>query len=1051
MSKKTDSIFKASNHPVIFLLTLIVFVGGVVAITLSNRLDHDSQIAQSPTQLLTPTSVATDDDKDEIAKEDKTGVHAHRLPSDFEPPTELGKPNTLPLPSTMSVPEFEQKMFDFLNKREYADKLNWLKDKGVRDTGPYINGKYYGTHPAVRVYYSPGIISWLINGRVGTIPDGEMMIKEQYAHPAIQHQGKSETELRSSLKSWTIMIKDSAGSQDGWFWSNPGADQCVIDNHKFPFDHPLSGFGHYCVRCHSSTQSPNIESPSVNNEFTFAALRNIEGFPGEPIVFRVDDSWKPDPNFATKEPEIIEEHEAKLADITHPERAIENEEASDAHPRCTQLSPPERRELFCNQEFINFYPNINEQKKEDVKHFPPVTHDWVIKERDAEQGLVTSNQCMSCHAGLVEPFGPSMFVAFEKDELGKNKNGYGDKGWHVSPYGEWRWTPMGLAGRDPVFYAQLESEIEILKKEFDEDTASEIGKNLTDTCLRCHGAMGKHQFDLDKNAPGSKLDPHGKFTVEHIYETAGKDEHIGKGDTKYGALARDGISCVICHRSQPRPQPEDDDRPYLQHFLDNSITGNFYLGPPNEIYGPFKDDDISSYVMEHSLAMKPKHSEYISSSRMCGTCHTVNLPAVDRPLDSLPDEEKELDLVAGEKVEPFKKFKHHVEQATYLEWLNSDFENEFNKDNPNAESCQDCHMSKGLKVEEHGIDIAQISTRIAAVQDATYPDAENLTKHENLNIKVRDEGYRRHNFSGLNAFLLEIVNQYDDVIGVRKHDFMTGSKIDVENAMKNFQMMAQRDTANIDVESNVADGELTATVNIENLAGHRFPSGVGFRRTFLEFLVIENAGTEKEKIVWSSGQTNKLGVIVGPDKNPLPTELFDRDANNIQQYQPHHQVITSQDQVQIYETLLWNRKGDFTTSFVHGCDVAKDNRFLPRGWKHEGPAPEILKGNFLHATHPGKLAAKDPMYQNGSGKDSIRYQIKLDTTVDQSKLTVRASLFYQAMPPYFLKSLFDKAPNGEATKRLHFMLSNMDLEGTAIEDWKLPVKSAETEVTPQPK
>ena len=51
-------------------------------------------------------------------------------------------------------------------------------DKGVRDTGPYIDGKYYGTHPAVRVWYSPGVMRWLANGRQGPIPDGEVIIKE---------------------------------------------------------------------------------------------------------------------------------------------------------------------------------------------------------------------------------------------------------------------------------------------------------------------------------------------------------------------------------------------------------------------------------------------------------------------------------------------------------------------------------------------------------------------------------------------------------------------------------------------------------------------------------------------------------------------------------------------------------------------------------------------------------------------------------------------------------------------------------------------------------
>ena len=53
--------------------------------------------------------------------------------------------------------------------------------------GRIIGGKSYGTHPAVRVYYSPGVIRWLKGGRAGTIPDGEMIIKEQYAAPATRH------------------------------------------------------------------------------------------------------------------------------------------------------------------------------------------------------------------------------------------------------------------------------------------------------------------------------------------------------------------------------------------------------------------------------------------------------------------------------------------------------------------------------------------------------------------------------------------------------------------------------------------------------------------------------------------------------------------------------------------------------------------------------------------------------------------------------------------------------------------------------------------------
>ena len=29
---------------------------------------------------------------------------------------------------------------------------------------------------------------------------------------------------------------------------------------------------------------------------------------------------------------------------------------------------------------------------------------------------------------------------------------------NLSPYGTWRTSPMGLAGRDPIFFAQLASE-----------------------------------------------------------------------------------------------------------------------------------------------------------------------------------------------------------------------------------------------------------------------------------------------------------------------------------------------------------------------------------------------------------------------------------------------------------------------------------------------------------------------------------------------------------------------------------------------------------------
>ena len=856
----------------------------------------------------------------------------------------------MPLPGRVSLVQFERELFAFLNARRYVE-LGWLRDKRVRDTGPYLAGKSYGTHPAVRVYYSPGVIRWLKGGRAGAIPDGEMIIKEQYAAPAVRHEDKTEEQLWESLESWTVMVKDASGSHDGWFWSNPVKGQCVVDNHKPPFDHPVSGFGHYCIRCHAATQSPGAEPASAANEFTFASLRNIAGFPGEPILFRVDDSWRRDAR---------KERDASPGD----------EPRQDAHPRCARPEAQVRPSRGTDPRFLGVFDSIKPVELSSVLHLPPETHDWAVARRDRSREFVTSNQCMSCHAALMAPFGPSMFVpAGESVE-------YGAPGRDVSPYGEWRWTPMGLAGRDPIFHAQVESEIQLLRRDFGSDPklADEACATLAETCLKCHAAMGKTQFDIDQSGSSAKL------SLDHVQAVAGPDGHPGDGDSMYGALARDGVSCMVCHRMQPRVQPPDDHRPYLQYFLETSITGNFHLGAPGEIYGPFADDAIAPYAMEHATGLKPKQGNFLKSSQLCGTCHTVVLPTVDRPRDA-SDSDHPDELLRSEAVPFFRQFHHHVEQATYLEWLNSEYENEINEANPSARSCQDCHMARGLKDDRHGLDIAQIQTRIAAIQDTTYPDAENLAPHDRLKVRIRDEGYRRHNFSGLNVFLLAVVRPVRRRAGRpqgRLHDGLEGGHR-ARRRRHGPDGPRRRRHASTFRPTGRDPNRVTARVVVRNKVGHRFPSGVGFRRAFLELAVVQSAeaGSGPERVVWASGRTNEVGMILGADGRPLPTESFARDeTSGRQRYQGHHEFITSPDQVQVYETLLHDAKGAFTTSFVRGCEVVKDNRLLPKGWRREGPGP-ALTGRFLQATYPDPDAAADPRYADGSGSDEVIYRMEL--------------------------------------------------------------------------
>jgi len=84
-----------------------------------------------------------------------TSVVLSRLPTQPElrhslQPT-AGAPSGWALPSCVPPREYEERLFDFWNSRAY-EKLGWLRDKWVRDTGPFVDGKSYRTHPAVRVY-----------------------------------------------------------------------------------------------------------------------------------------------------------------------------------------------------------------------------------------------------------------------------------------------------------------------------------------------------------------------------------------------------------------------------------------------------------------------------------------------------------------------------------------------------------------------------------------------------------------------------------------------------------------------------------------------------------------------------------------------------------------------------------------------------------------------------------------------------------------------------------------------------------------------------------
>lgn len=346
--------------------------------------------------------------------------------------------------------------------------------------------------------------------------------------------------------------------------------------------------------------------------------------------------------------------------------------------------------------------------------------------------------------------------------------------------------------------------------------------------------------------------------------------------------------------------------------------------------------------------------------------------------------------------------------------------------------------------------IDQLTSQIASIQDSTYPLVEHSLPREELEVPFRDD-YRRHELVGLNVFLLEIFDQFDPVLGIAETDYMTSATTGNRLAIENMVLQGREETAEVEVDVvSVDEGKLTADVTVTNLVGHRLPSGVAFRRVWIELLVLDES--RFGEAIWASGRTNSVGLIVdGLGDEPLPTELF---AGN--RPQPHYHgipdsehpgqpvppPITRPDQVQIYEEVTLDGEGDVTFSFIHRDTHVKDNRLLPRGWIESSAFPTEILREFMESTDPVGVGA-DPDYASDSpGFDRVRYEIPLPVGADPSQLTVQATLYSQSYQPFWLKRRFELAGDTPAGRRLYYLTSHLNTANTVIADWKLALVSA---------
>lgn len=348
-----------------------------------------------------------------------------------------------------------------------------------------------------------------------------------------------------------------------------------------------------------------------------------------------------------------------------------------------------------------------------------------------------------------------------------------------------------------------------------------------------------------------------------------------------------------------------------------SFSGNFSINLDRIIYGPFATPVASTMVS--ATGYNPELSSHISTSEICSSCHNLFTDIVDATTDQL----------TGEKF---------PEQTTYEEWEQSSFA----QAGSGAEkSCQDCHMPEisGVKVANRG-----------------------------TGLSIQNK-FSRHYLVGANTFMLDILNNNKSLLGIKANNF--------EKAIERTRDLLQS-SASISVKnpSNIA-GTINFTVNVNNLTGHKLPSGYPARRAYLHVTITDADNTN----VFESGLMNANGSIVGVD-----------DDTNSEKYEPHHNVITQSNQVQVYESIMQNTNNEVTYTLLNGASYKKDNRLLPEGFDKNIVSSDIA---------PDITTLADLNFIAAS--DDVIYRLELAGTAPYK---VNVELNYQSVSYQYAQDLF---------------------------------------------
>ncbi|MBN2717624.1 MAG: hypothetical protein JXX14_17360 [Deltaproteobacteria bacterium] len=267
-----------------------------------------------------------------------------------------------------------------------------------------------------------------------------------------------------------------------------------------------------------------------------------------------------------------------------------------------------------------------------------------------------------------------------------------------------------------------------------------------------------------------------------------------------------------------------------------------------------------------------------------------------------------------------------AEQVPFLEWQHSDY--------ADAASCQDCHMV--------------LADGPMAISSVLGSPRENVQKHV---------------FRGGNAFLLSMLGAFSDEL------FLNTSATELQRTRTATIEQLQQNAATLELSVRPlteGDTQISALVTVINNTGHKLPTAYPSRRVWIQLTVKD----DHQAIVFESGRFYD-GKIRGNDND-----------RNARRFEPHYDVITSSEQVQIYEAILGDSQNRVTTGLLQATDYLKDNRIVPAGFDKE----------TAHSDIAVKGAARDDI-SFGDGLDKVAYEVPLPPA--QGTYTVTANLWYQ--------------------------------------------------------